>query len=187
VIFLSLCITSKDIEDISTIGEKLLDLAGIVFRKHFYASYEEKEDLISIGVLKALTLISGGTFDNEKGKVINFLYTGMRNEMHNYIYHKNKKIKGMDVLGESVFDVYFEDDGFEIDFCFVAEVCSGFLIYGDLKFEVSEELKRRGFCVVGIQDDIISESSLVISEEFKKDLLDRLCGVVLWKSRECSL
>lgn len=181
---MSFCITDEDITDVSTIGEKLMDLAGIVFRKHFYASYEEREDLISVGVLKALSLIDGGNFNQEKGKVLNFLYTGMRNEMHNYLYHRNKKIKGNDVLSETTNDVYFEDEGFVIEFCSIAEVCSEFLVYGDLKYEVIDEMKKRGFAVAGTQEDEVSCGSYAMSVEFHKDLLDRLCGAVLWKSRE---
>lgn len=186
------CIGVEDLEDYDLLGEKLLDLSGIVFRKHFYASYRDKDDLVSIGVLKALSLLDGGNFDERKGTLLNFLYTGMRNEMHNYLYHKNKKIKVGVEVSEYVEDIYFESDCFKVDFGCVREICKDFGFYGDFCLEVVRELGLRGFVLMDVDRNIYVSNSGInrdssFTKEFLDDLVDRLCGAVIWKSREYSL
>jgi hypothetical protein len=175
----------NDILDNEILGAKLVDLSGIVFRKHFYANMGDKEDLLSVGVLKAYTLIKNGNFCENKGTVLNYLYTGMRNEMHNYLYHQKKKIK-VDDVSESTHDIYFEEECFEIDYNLVSEVCVKFLVYGDLRNMVKEELENRGFNVLGVIANI-RRVRFLFEENFRLDLIDRLCGAVVWKSREYSL
>lgn len=73
--------------------EDILDLADIIIAKHFYInSALEKEDLKSIGVLKALEALNNGIFDKSKGSIKNYCYTGMRNEMKNYLYRMSKLV-----------------------------------------------------------------------------------------------
>lgn len=181
---MSFCITKEDIRDNEVLGDKLVDLAGIVFRKHFYASMGDKEDLISVGILKAISLIKGGNWNESKGTVLNYLYAGMRNEMHNYLYHQRKEIKVEEVLYGCTTDNYFEDECFKIEYEIIELVCKDFLMYGDLRNLVGVELKNRGFSVSGYEN--IKNSRFLFEEDFKIDLIDRLCGAVLWKSREYS-
>ena len=182
---MSFSIEAEDINNEVELSNKLMDLAGIVFRKHYYASYGEKDDLISVGVLKALSLIKGGNFSENKGTLLNFLYTGMRNEMHNYLYHQKKKVKCEEMISEASNDNYFEDESFKININTVDEVCNNFSVYGDLKFDVCNELTKRGFSLVGSR---IGEfiRNFEFNTTFKEDLIDRLCGAALWKSREYS-
>jgi hypothetical protein len=110
----------------------------------------------------------------------------MRNEMHNYLYHQNKKLRSEDVISESSNDVYFEEAGFEIDFKVIRSVCSCFRYYSSLAGEVAVELGQRGFTIVGSIGDG-GTTIKTFDKAFKDDLLDRLCGAVIWKSREYSL
>jgi hypothetical protein len=185
-------ITVDDMKDSVVFGEKLMNLAGIVFRKHFYASYGDKEDLISIGVLKALTLLDDGNFDTGRGTLINFLYTGMRNEMHNYLYHKNKKVKILEDVKEFADDLYFESDSYSINLNIVIDVCNSFSMYGDLYEEVCMSLVLRGYIIKdrSTKVKVLKNSKITLdkfSPEFKKDLIDRLCGVIMWKHQESFL
>ena len=59
---MSLHLSEKDLENPDVLANKLITLAEIVVRKHFYSSSHEKEDLVSIGVLKALSMINDGNF-----------------------------------------------------------------------------------------------------------------------------
>jgi hypothetical protein len=180
---MSFCISKDDIFNEDVLGGKLIDLAGIVFRKHFYANMMDKEDLVSVGIVKALSLINSGNFCENKGTVLNYLYTGMRNEMHNYLYHQKKKIKVDDVC-ESTCDIYFEEECFNIDYKIVKEVCDNFKVYGDMGTLVTAELENRGF---NVADPVSSRTSrFFFSSDFKIDLIDRLCGAVIWKNREFS-
>lgn len=188
---LSFCLHIKDLEDPNILGDKLQILAGIVFRKHYYASFCDKDDLLSVGVLKALSLINEGNFSKKKGTLLNYLYTGMRNEMHNYLYHKNKKLRGCDVVPDIVYDNYFEDYCFDINLSVIHEVCKEFSCYGNIIKEVVLEMSKRGFRVVG---DIklklnrnAKQDKIFECEDFKTEVVDRLCGAVVWINQESSL
>lgn len=69
----------------------LKSLADIVYHTHFYINYELKEDLLQIGLLKALALLRQGHFDPSKGALKNYLYTGMRNVMKAYVTRSLKE------------------------------------------------------------------------------------------------
>ena len=51
---MALQLSEEDLVNEEVLASKLVTLAEIVVRKHFYASVSEKDDLVSIGVLKAL-------------------------------------------------------------------------------------------------------------------------------------
>jgi hypothetical protein len=179
---MSFSISKHDILNVNSneLGLKLQDLAGIVFRKHFYASLNEKVDLMSVGVLKALSLIDSGNWKEDKGSVLNYLYTGMRNEMHNYIYHQNKDIKTDEVLRGITTDSYFDELGLIINISVIDEVCKFFnSVYGNISGGIARELEGRGFRVVGLNRDKNKENTCL-----NEDFLDRICGAVIWKNRE---
>lgn len=182
---MSFCITKKDIQDADVLGAKLVDLAGIVFRKHFYANMVDKEDLVSVGILKALSLIKVGNWNENKGTVLNYLYAGMRNEMHNYLYHQRKEIRVEEIAYGGTSDIYFEEECFRIELGIISEVCDSFRMYGDMRNVVTAELENRGFSVVGHANT--KNMRFAFDKEFKEDFVDRLCGAVIWKSREYSL
>lgn len=170
-----------DLENEEILANKIMDLCSIVFRRHFYANEDDKDDLISVGILKSYSLIREGRFNNEKGKILNFLYTGIRNEMHNYIYHNSKEICKNEIEGEE--QGYYDQKCFEIESSLVTEVCKEFYMYGNLTYLVCEELEVRGFL---INKKRVGSASDMIRNEFVDDVIDRLCGAVLWKRQEYS-
>lgn len=79
--------------------ERLTKLATIVLNKHFsYVPACVKEDLIQCAVIKAYQMTIQGNFNEKKGTWRNFLYTGMRNEMTNYLYRNSKEFACVDEI-----------------------------------------------------------------------------------------
>ena len=69
-------------------------------------------------VIKGYELTVGGNFDCTKGTWRNFLYTGMRNEMTNFLYRHNKETPVNDVIRETYkaeVDITFLFTDFEED------------------------------------------------------------------------
>ena len=90
--------------------EALENLVNVVVNKHF-SHYNELEDLVSVGLLKCIELLEVNAFDPvkypAKSALKNFLYTGIRNEVGNYIYHNknNKKEVVTDIVPINAFDM----------------------------------------------------------------------------------
>lgn len=73
----------------------------IIQRRHYgYIQGQTQEDLISVGVYKCVQLIQKGTYDCKKGPLKNFLFTGVRNEMQNYLYGFKREIPVEEVFEE---------------------------------------------------------------------------------------
>ena len=125
---MALHLSEKDLGNPDVLANKLITLAEIVVRKHFYSSSHEKEDLVSIGVLKALSMINDGNFSTKKGNFATFIYTGMRNDMHNYLYHQNKfNLVDIDTMIENGSgDFYFEKESCTIEYGIIHAVCMKF-------------------------------------------------------------
>lgn len=69
----------------------LYKLAEIVMNCHFtYVSYNDREDLTSVAILKAISFIKESEFDPTRSSLKNVLYTAMRNEMKNTLYRMSK-------------------------------------------------------------------------------------------------
>lgn len=70
--------------------EALNNLVSVVISKYF-KGYGEIEEFQSIGMLKAIELLESNSFDRNKytssQALKNFLFTGIRNSISNYIYH----------------------------------------------------------------------------------------------------
>lgn len=182
-----LTLTDKDLSDVNKLAEKIMDLSSIVYTRHYYASSREKEDLISVGVVKALSLIQGGGWDKSKGRLINYLYSGIRNEMHNYLYKVNKEVCFEEFYEDYKEDSYFDDEVIHMDFKVIQEVCNRFKCYSGLCREVAEDLESRGFIIVNNskgEPKGYSNIKDTYGEEFYKDLISRLSGAVIWKSLE---
>ena len=177
----------EDLKDDTILCEKLVNLSSIVYTRHFYANGNEKQDLISVGVLKALSLVRGGKWDPEKGKLITYLYTGIRNEMHNYIYRISREVlmdnEFIDMQGS--LEIEAEDTSFlEIRYEVVQEVCESFKRFGDISPVVALSLNGKGFKVVGAEGAKVEVEFEEFNEEFYIELIDRVGGAVLWKNRE---
>ena len=71
--------------------ENICNLCDIVISRHFYSnpSYD-KEDLKQVGLYKALSLLKRSNYNPTKASLFNYLYTGIRNEIHNYVYKMSK-------------------------------------------------------------------------------------------------
>lgn len=80
--------------EISEVGIKnMYDLCDIVIYKHFsYTDRQTREDLVSVGILKMIELLSQNRYDPERSSLKNYLYTGVRNEMKNYLYRNTKDV-----------------------------------------------------------------------------------------------
>lgn len=78
------------------------NLALIVFNYHFSAYHNIQEDLIQGAITKIYFLIIDGNY-NRKYPFFNFLYTGCRNSMTNFIYHDRKLV----CVSEDVIDLSF--------------------------------------------------------------------------------
>lgn len=186
-------LTEKDLEgDSEVLGQKIIQLAEIVMRKHFYASYNEREDLISVGVLKAYTLIEKGQWRSGRGAFYNYIYAGMRNDMHNYLYHQNKEAL-MDEnsdLDKSTVDEYLADEVYNLDFSVVDSICKYFSnIYGLwIYVEVIKSLEDLGFKIINKPLDSKFQSynsnSVKYSRDVLEDIVGRLIGLIMWKRKE---
>lgn len=195
---MSLQLSEKDIENQDVLAEKLITLAEIVVRKHFYASLQDKEDLVSIGVLKALTMISKGKWDKGKGNFMTYIYTGMRNDMHNYLYHENKfdttNLEALSDRGQD--DKYFEPDEVYMSYSLIHSVCLNFIpSFGDeIERLVLVELEEMGYTIKGrlvSEESEYSYCSDLVTDEYgkeaKEDIVSRIIGIILWKKREYDL
>lgn len=190
---MALDLTERDLENPEVLGEKLMTLAGIVVRKHFYASLKERDDLISVGVLKALSLIEGGKWVKGKGSFVNYIYSGMRNDMHNYLYHHNKEVSSEDAFNDDCTkDEYFKEETCYIDYRVIHLVCMDFekSFGGGIEYQVIEEIKKLGFVIKGMDKKVRSlqvfnpEVQGRYGLEVKDDVVGRLVGIVLWKRKD---
>lgn len=67
-------------------------LAEIVCNKHYnYVKQHDRDDLYSVAIMKAFDLLSKGDYLISSGSLKSYLYTGMRNEMGNFLYHNKKE------------------------------------------------------------------------------------------------
>ena len=66
---MALQLSEEDLVNEEVLASKLVTLAEIVVRKHFYASVSEKDDLVSIGVLKSLSMIGDQKFVKLNGNL----------------------------------------------------------------------------------------------------------------------
>ena len=125
-------LTEEDINNPDALGEKLIQLAEIIVRKHFYASLKDKEDLVSVGVLKALQLINGNSWTRQRGSFLNYIYSGMRNDMHNYLYHQNKfSTVDTDAMLEvpserSIEENYVAEEACDVEYGLIHSICINF-------------------------------------------------------------
>lgn len=178
------------LQDEEVLYEKLVGLCSMIISRHFYANQSEREDLISTGVLKALTMIEAGYWKPEKGTLMSLLYTGIRNEMHNYLYRISREVLYDDYYEDSyTHDDLGETNSLHIEFFIIDEVCSSFNLGVDIRKLVVEEIKHYGFSVVEEPDALEIDSRVydIYTEDFISELIKRVCGAVLWKRQELCL
>ena len=187
---MALQLYEDDLNNEEVLSKKLITLAEIIVRKHFYASTADKDDLVSIGVLKAIRMIHSDNFRSDKGNLCTFLYTGMRNDIHNYLYHKNKFDtvdidNTFDDGGKS--DFYFEDEVAKIDYSLIHLVCMKFSRqFGNfIEDEIIKKLKYYGFIIDGYIESCSNEDKdVLVDEAYKEEVIQRALGLLFWELRQ---
>lgn len=187
---MALQLYEDDLNNEEVLSKKLITLAEIIVRKHFYASTADKDDLVSIGVLKAIRMIHSDNFRSDKGNLCTFLYTGMRNDIHNYLYHKNKFDtvdidNTFDDGGKS--DFYFEDEVAKIDYSLIHLVCMKFSRqFGNfIEDEIIKKLKYYGFIIDGYIESCSNEvKDVLVDEAYKDEVIQRALGLLFWELRQ---
>lgn len=187
---MALQLYEDDLNNEEVLSKKLITLAEIIVRKHFYASTADKDDLVSIGVLKAIRMIHSDNFRSDKGNLCTFLYTGMRNDIHNYLYHKNKFDtvdidNTFDDGGKS--DFYFEDEVAKIDYSLIHLVCMKFSRqFGNfIEDEIIKKLKYYGFIIDGYIESCSNEvKEVLVDEAYKDEVIQRALGLLFWELRQ---
>lgn len=194
---MALIITEDDLNNPEVLGSKLMNLSEIVIAKHFYASRYMLEDLRSIGVLKALEVISKGYFDASKGNLTSFLYSQIRNQIHNTLYHENKN-PSLDIeslIDCGVNDEYFKKDTVDMSYSLIHTVCMNFTTSFGNNIEnlVIERLIELGYTVIGRKNvnnvnpvyiycyDPIKEE---FGEQAEEEIVSRIVGLILWKAKD---
>lgn len=142
--------------DLSPYNLQALDnLVSVVVNKHF-SLYNETEELRSIGMLKCIELLEGREFDPElyphPSALKNFLYTGIRNEVGNYIYH-NKNSKKEVLVDESTQNYSESVEVYEINPLFIKRYSKEYNL--DVK-EFTHYLYLKGFPVKSIPTPIVT-------------------------------
>lgn len=194
-------LTYKDLDNEVALANKLKKLAEIIVRKHFYASLNEKDDLVSIGIVKAYSMIKEGNFSPEKGNLCTFLYTGMRNDMHNYLYHIGKfntsdidDIKEVYKDEKNCYESVEDCDDIQVGYSLIHTVCMRLSPYlGDsIESQVVSSIRNFGFGVEGMLPvrkrhtlscctDLLKER---YGDEARDDIIGRIIGIILWEKRE---
>lgn len=157
--------------------KQLYKLAEIVLNKHY--SYitdpSTKEDLISEAVLKGYELVLQGNFDAKRSSLKNYIYTGMRNEMSNYLYKNKKEVVLDEILGASTrnpghddYDVIYYKDIVNLTSKFAKR-------YGDYTGLLVSYLRDIGFHIEGCPDNT---HSAVKIDDYK--LLEKMVCVIIW-------
>lgn len=193
---MALDLSEKDLNNPEVLGEKLFTLTEIIISRHYYASSAQHfDDMRSIGVLKALEVISEGHFDSSKGKFASFLYFHIRNELHNFLYHENKRdCVDLEVLvnqGEE--ETYFQEERVSISYGIIHSVCMSFFpMFGEnIENLVIKKLEDMDFEIKGrkasanpafvFNYDIVKEE---YGQEAEDEIVSRLVGLILWKRKE---
>ncbi len=141
------------LDDDELLYKNLSDLCSIIISRHFYANHNEREDLMSVGIIKALEMLNAGHWDPFKGRLMSFLYSGIRNDMHNYLYRVSREVLCDEYHDDSRNSVSIEDsDVLSIDYKLIDEVCSFFSdAYGDMRDFVVMNLEDNGFRVINYE------------------------------------
>lgn len=139
---------------ISNSVEAMIDnIVTVVFRIHFYyvTNKDLEQDLKQEGYLKAYELLAEGNYDPNKN-LRNFIYTGVRNAMTNYLYHNKKEThEDLDLISnmswqkyESVtldgywnHKIYYEindyPQSYSINLNLINDICNKYTMFGDYK------------------------------------------------------
>lgn len=160
----------------TSIYEMIENIVQVVF--YSYYNYikdpELKADLFQIGYLKAYELLNNGNYDPTMS-FRNFIYTGVRNEMHNALYHINK-MKTVDLEQLDKYDNivgYHETGDYNVEIDYVREICETFNRYGNYFPTVANYLINIGV----IEGKKLKEDRDSLDDK----MLEGIITLVLWK------
>lgn len=158
----------------------ILEMVENIVQVVFYTYYnyvkdpELKADLFQIGYLKAYELLNNGNYDPTMS-FRNFIYTGVRNEMHNALYHINKmQTVDLDLLDkyDNVIG-YHETGDYNIELDFVKSLCNQFRRQGDYFPSVTNYLIDIGI----VEHPKLKENR----EKLDEKMLEGIIAYVLWE------
>lgn len=177
---MELDINEEGIDDIKTLCE-------IVLNKHF--SYvrrsgfsDEADDLMSEGYLKCIKLLRSGRFDVTKS-LKNYLYTGVRNEMGNYLNRFKKETPVDDEIliktneSRTMIDKETEINLVYIDISIIVDTINKLKNKNYLLNGVINKLNDYSFNIIGC--DYVKDEKTEYTEEEKMDI-DSIVSFILW-------
>jgi hypothetical protein len=157
----------------------LRQLAEIVLNTHHsYVSHADREDLISIAIIKGVELLTNNDFDSKRSSLKNYIYTGMRNEMTNHLYRGKKELPQDEFPTNNAAEEY---DIVEVHYKMIVEVTKPFTKRcGDYAGLLCAYVERLGFSIVD------KPTNIEILKDYNVKVLERLVCMILWKRREFS-
>lgn len=116
-----------------SIGDMIDNIVEVVLNTHYnYITDEDTRlDLMQEGYLKAYELLKTGTYDPRRN-LRNYLYTGVRNAMQNYLYHDRKE----DHQDLEDVEIYLESGNtgeVRVNMTQVDYICNKYKSYGDYR------------------------------------------------------
>mgnify|MGYP000123086070 CR=1 FL=1 len=160
--------------------DELQQLSQIVANNHFaYVGYHDREDLLLEGQAKGLELIKSCRFDPDYGAPLkNFVYTGMRNEMTNYLYRKKREYPVEEFYGDQNKSAEMSLEEYKLDYRVIEGIINKYKKrYGDYSGIVVDSLREMGF-------DVQVDKKLIELEDYDKNLKRRLVIICIWRIRE---
>lgn len=162
------------------------NIVTVVFYKHFSYITDNylKEDLFQEGYLKAYELLNNGNYDPSM-PLRNFIYTGVRNAMTNYLYHIKKETH-MDIDELPKIDKYSmllgvnDEEEPYIDLNKIKEVCDKYSKYGDYLTPTLIYLNNLGITNIKVNTNYNKEL-------INNTLLDACITDVIWSLYENEL
>lgn len=158
-----------------SVYEMVENIVNVVFYTHYsyITNPELKKDLMQTGYLKAYELLNNGNYDPTMS-LRNFLYTGIRNEIHNTLYHLNKiptvSLEGLDVYENVV--GYYQVREYSVETEVVKSVCDKFKKHGDYFPTVANYLIKLGI----LDSKKYNEEGI----EYDPTLRDGVITLTLW-------
>lgn len=176
-----------------TVYEMVDNIVQVVFYTHFsYITDQElRKDLWQIGYLKAYELLNNGNYDPTMS-LRNFLYTGIRNEMHNTLYHLGKiptvSLSDLDVY-ENVIG-YTQTRDYYVDDKVVRQIAKRFKKHGDYYPILIKFLEGTGIIDHNTVNNCLKKrypNKDIMNLEFSEEeyiMQDSLKALTLWKLYE---
>ena len=151
------------------------NIVEVVRRMFFYYVYDKDtiDDLKQEGYLIIYELLEKGLYDPSKN-LRNYLFTGVRNAMTNYLYHVKKEshadLSDLDKY-ENVVGVY-DIEEYDIDVELIKSITDRYSSYGNLYIPVMEYLNNIGITKVVVQH---------IEQQISPMIQEAVITLVIWE------